>query len=108
MRDAQAHYPRIDASLTTIGGISMGGYGALKLLEDRPDLFGGGILLWPCIQGCNFADVNNYVDSDRNHQVLIDAGALDVFWLSELLADGQPVRGAPVPVRVLHVVVLRA
>lgn len=83
MNDAQAHYA-IDPLLTTVGGLSMGGYGTARFLTTKPDLFGGGVMWSACFDQpsiCNTREANpiSMADNTRNHEIMINHGVLDPF-----------------------------
>ena len=63
IKDAQRRF-NVDSSRTVIGGISMGGYGANRLLVTNPDLFAGGIL-WSAAPG----DVTHNYGGNRYEEV---------------------------------------
>lgn len=92
MDDAAAWFPSIDPTKTTVGGISMGGFGANRLLVTHPDRFAGGFL-WSAAPGDPTHDIGgsrydepaepghgnpvDLLENNRNHDLLIIHGVPD-------------------------------
>lgn len=91
MGDAQQRF-HVDPSLTAVGGISMGGYGANRLLVTNPDLFAGGVLHSAAVGdathdygGTSYEDAYNpgqgnpvdLLENNRNHRIQFIHGIPD-------------------------------